>query len=114
MEKICVAVRVRPPVSQEICNGTFWNVEDNRVSLHKQPGTPISGLSFTFGNCLNLNPSFSSSILQNRVIMLICMFAHVSADHVFDENCETAQIYKLLTKDIIHAAVQGFNGNSLY
>ncbi|KAL5777559.1 hypothetical protein ACOSP7_010485 [Xanthoceras sorbifolium] len=79
MEKICVAVRVRPPVSQEIFNGTFWNVEDNRVSLHRQHGTPISGLSFTF-------------------------------DHVFDESCGNARVYELLTKDIIHAAVQGFNG----
>ncbi|TXG52562.1 hypothetical protein EZV62_021731 [Acer yangbiense] len=79
MEKICVAVRVRPAVPQEIFNGTFWNVEDNRVSLHRQHGTPISGLSFAF-------------------------------DHVFDENCGNARVYELLTKDIIHAAVEGFNG----
>lgn len=50
MEKICVAVRVRPPVSDDVSfNGTFWNVDDNRISLHKSTGTPLSGVSFTFG-----------------------------------------------------------------
>ncbi|KAH9659247.1 kinesin-like protein KIN-7N [Citrus sinensis] len=31
-------------------------------------------------------------------------------DHVFDETCSNARVYELLTKDIIHAAVEGFNG----
>ncbi|KAJ4701581.1 Kinesin-like protein [Melia azedarach] len=79
MEKICVAVRVRPAVPQESSSGIFWRVEDNRVSLHRQHGTPISGVSYAF-------------------------------DHVFDETCSNARVYELLTKDIIHAAVEGFNG----
>lgn len=49
MEKICVAVRVRPPVTHESSGGTFWKVDDNRVSLHKAHGTPISGISYAFG-----------------------------------------------------------------
>ncbi|XP_044510495.1 kinesin-like protein KIN-7N isoform X2 [Mangifera indica] len=79
MEKICVAVRVRPSVSEEAFHGTLWKVEDNRVSLHRQDGTPISGLSYAF-------------------------------DHVFDETCSNDRVYDLLTKDIIHATIQGFNG----
>ncbi|KAL0736957.1 hypothetical protein Bca4012_013167 [Brassica carinata] len=31
-------------------------------------------------------------------------------DHVFDERSSNASVYELLTKDIIHAAVEGFNG----
>ncbi|KAF2324238.1 hypothetical protein GH714_011009 [Hevea brasiliensis] len=83
MEKICVAVRVRPPVavSQEISNGNHWRVEDNHISLLKSDGTPISGVSYAF-------------------------------DHVFDESCTNARVYELLTKDIIHAAVEGFNGTA--
>ncbi|CAB4296745.1 unnamed protein product [Prunus armeniaca] len=82
MEKICVAVRVRPPVSQDVSNGgTFWKVDDNRISLHKLHGTPISGVSYAF-------------------------------DHVFDEGCTNSRVYELLTKDIIHAAVEGFNGTA--
>ncbi|XWS24081.1 hypothetical protein CRYUN_Cryun28dG0070300 [Craigia yunnanensis] len=81
MEKICVAVRVRPAVAQDTSSGTFWRVEDNRISLHKLHGTPISGLSYAF-------------------------------DHVFDESCSNAKVYELLTKDIIHAAVDGFNGTA--
>ncbi|KAH0990093.1 hypothetical protein GBA52_001576 [Prunus armeniaca] len=51
MEKICVAVRVRPPVSQDVSNGgTFWKVDDNRISLHKPHGTPISGVSYAFAS----------------------------------------------------------------
>lgn len=33
------------------------------------------------------------------------------ADHVFDEESTNARVYELLIKDIITAAVQGFNGN---
>ncbi|KAE8714380.1 IAA-amino acid hydrolase ILR1-like 6-like [Hibiscus syriacus] len=81
MEKICVAVRVRPPITQENPSGAFWKVEDNRISLHKLQGSPISGVSYAF-------------------------------DHVFDENCSNSVVYELLTKDIIHAAVDGFNGTA--
>ncbi|KAL7175706.1 hypothetical protein ACSBR2_029320 [Camellia fascicularis] len=81
MEKICVAVRVRPPVMEETSNGTFWKVEDNRISLHKSLGTPISGVTYAF-------------------------------DCVFDQDCTNERVYKLLTKDIIHAAVEGFNGTA--
>ncbi|GMI89672.1 hypothetical protein like AT1G59540 [Hibiscus trionum] len=81
MEKICVAVRVRPPISQENPSGSFWKVEDNRISLHKLHGSPIPALSYAF-------------------------------DHVFDEDCSNSDVYELLTKDIIHAAVDGFNGTA--
>ncbi|KAJ4848784.1 hypothetical protein Tsubulata_025768 [Turnera subulata] len=84
MEKICVAVRVRPaiaPPEDTSGNGTFWKIEDNRISLHRSHGTPISGLSYAF-------------------------------DHVFDENCSNSRVYELLTKDIIHAVVDGFNGTA--
>ncbi|CAL9238231.1 unnamed protein product [Arabidopsis halleri] len=83
MEKICVAVRVRPPapeLSPE--NGSsLWKVEDNRISLHKSIDTPITTASYAF-------------------------------DHVFDESSTNASVYELLTKDIIHAAVEGFNGTA--
>ncbi|KAL4284852.1 hypothetical protein GQ457_16G015530 [Hibiscus cannabinus] len=80
-EKICVSVRVRPPVSQDSSSGTFWRVEDNRISLHKLHGTPIPAISYAF-------------------------------DYVFDETCSNAKVYELLTKDVIHAAVDGFNGTA--
>ncbi|XP_030479327.2 kinesin-like protein KIN-7N [Cannabis sativa] len=81
MEKICVAVRVRPPVSDDSSSGTYWKVEDNRISLHKAHGTPLSGISYAF-------------------------------DHVFDESCSNSMVYDVLTKDIIRAALQGFNGTA--
>ncbi|KAF6136889.1 hypothetical protein GIB67_018928 [Kingdonia uniflora] len=81
MEKICVAVRVRPPTLQQSHNETHWKVEDNRISLHKSLGTPISGISFAF-------------------------------DHIFDQICTNQRVYDLLTKDVIRAAVEGFNGTA--
>ncbi|KAG9440639.1 hypothetical protein H6P81_020804 [Aristolochia fimbriata] len=82
MEKICVAVRVRPPVPGEsLENASHWKVEENRISLHKPLGTPIPGISYAF-------------------------------DHVFDQGSTNARIYELLTKDIIRAAVDGFNGTA--
>ncbi|KAK6138866.1 hypothetical protein DH2020_027394 [Rehmannia glutinosa] len=81
MEKICVAVRVRPSANEESVNGFHWKVESNRISLHRSHGTPISGVSFAF-------------------------------DHVFDQECSNARVYELLTKDIIGAAVEGFNGTA--
>ncbi|XP_010061634.2 kinesin-like protein KIN-7N isoform X2 [Eucalyptus grandis] len=81
MEKICVAVRVRPFAAEETFNGTFWKIEDNRISLHRPHGTPVSGLSFAF-------------------------------DHIFGEGCTNATVYDRLTKDVIRAAVEGFNGTA--
>ncbi|CAH8306145.1 unnamed protein product [Eruca vesicaria subsp. sativa] len=77
MEKICVAVRVRPPTPDSSSKNasSLWKVEDNRISLD----TPLLGASYSF-------------------------------DHVFDEMSRNACVYELLTKDIIHAAVEGFNG----
>ncbi|XP_021906399.1 kinesin-like protein KIN-7N isoform X2 [Carica papaya] len=82
MEKICVAVRVRPAVTEEASgNRTHWKVEDNRISLHRLHGTPISGVSYAF-------------------------------DHIFDETCTNSRVYDLLTKEIIHSALEGFNGTA--
>ncbi|KAK4800854.1 hypothetical protein SAY86_021341 [Trapa natans] len=81
MEKICVAVRVRPYASEESMNGSFWKIEDNRISFHRAHETPASGPSYAF-------------------------------DHIFDESCTNARVYELLTKDVIRAAVEGFNGTA--
>ncbi|CAN8241144.1 unnamed protein product [Cochlearia groenlandica] len=85
MEKICVAVRLRPPSpsseSSPENQSSLWKVEDNRISLHKSLDTPISTSSYAF-------------------------------DHVFDESSTNASVYELLTKDIILAAVEGFNGTA--
>ncbi|OIW20876.1 hypothetical protein TanjilG_24954 [Lupinus angustifolius] len=81
MEKICVAVRVRPSTSEDSFNGSFWKVEENRITLHRTHDTPLSGSSYAF-------------------------------DHIFDESSTNASVYSLLTKDIIHAALDGFNGTA--
>ncbi|KAK1406689.1 hypothetical protein QVD17_38297 [Tagetes erecta] len=92
MEKICVAVRVRPPATatataaveeQDSKSNSYWKVDDEKrsISLHRSlAGTPLP-------------PA-----------------AAYTFDHVLDQNCSNSTVYDLLTKDIIHAVLQGFNG----
>ncbi|CAA7404294.1 unnamed protein product [Spirodela intermedia] len=81
MEKISVAVRFRPSAGEDASGGRHWKVEDNRISLHRPLGTPISGVSFAF-------------------------------DRVFEQSCKNVTVYSVLTKSIIEAAVNGFNGTA--
>jgi hypothetical protein len=37
-------------------------------------------------------------------------FKLCSADQIFNENCKTSEVYEARTKDIVAAAVRGFNG----
>ncbi|KAD4386139.1 hypothetical protein E3N88_26308 [Mikania micrantha] len=77
------AVRVRPPVTPSDLNGNHWKVDDNCISLHRSlAGTPLP-------------PALSYTF-----------------DHVFDQDCSNSSVYDLLTKDIIHAVVEGFNGTA--
>eukprot|EP00250_Pteridium_aquilinum_P008706 c18148_g1_i1 orf=402-3155(+) len=80
MEKISVAVRVRPPsTSSESSKGTYWKIVDNTISLCSPLGTPVSGQAFAF-------------------------------DHVFGTEVATAAIYDLHTRGVISSALHGFNG----
>ena len=107
MEKISVAVRFRPSTGPETSEYRQWRVEDNRISLHRPLGTPISGVSFAFGAQSYLIPSFAETLAQPPQYIYICF-----ADHVFDQTTTNATVYDRLTKPIIQAAVDGFNGIS--
>ncbi|MCO5605302.1 hypothetical protein L7F22_059484 [Adiantum nelumboides] len=48
MEKIGVAVRVRPPSSYDVPKANYWKIVDNTISLCSPLGTPVSGQAFTF------------------------------------------------------------------
>lgn len=39
----------------------------------------------------------------------LCLFFYF-ADHLFDQDCSNGKVYELLIKDIINAAIEGFNG----
>lgn len=108
MEKISVAVRFRPSSGQETAEDRQWRIEDNRISLHRPLGTPISGVSFAFGtffNSFGRNPNPSS--ITKSSFFSICF-----SDHVFDQTTRNAEVYDRLTKPIIEAAVGGFNGEN--
>lgn len=63
MEKISVAVRFRPSttIAVDPSSDRIWKVEDNHISLHWPLGTPISGVSFAFGESLSDPPPLPSS-----------------------------------------------------
>ncbi|XP_073053401.1 kinesin-like protein KIN-7N [Primulina eburnea] len=80
MEKICVAVRVRPPSCEKSEDEIHWKFENNSVSLHDGVhNSPIPGMSFAFV-------------------------------HVFDNDINNATFYDLLVKNIIQADAEGFDG----
>ncbi|KAF9621528.1 hypothetical protein IFM89_022546, partial [Coptis chinensis] len=84
--KICVAVRVRPP-------------------------SPTSQES-------SINPPTTHwKVEENRISLHKSLDTPVSGisyafDHVFDEDCTNSRVYDHLSKDIIRAAVEGFNGTA--
>ncbi|KAJ0980354.1 hypothetical protein J5N97_008609 [Dioscorea zingiberensis] len=84
MEKISVAVRFRPSTTEPNPSDRQWRLDDNRISLHRPLGTPITASSA---------PSFSF-------------------DLVFDHYAANASVHELLTRPIILAAVDGFNGTA--
>lgn len=126
MEKICVAVRLRPPVSAASDDGgsdglAHWRVDDNTVSLCKTLGTPIAGASYTFGEISILICCFWENLQRIDFEFSLFGFIYgfdfgynfffvVVVDHVFDQECDNERVYDLLAKDIIRAAVDGFNG----
>ncbi|KAL2622600.1 hypothetical protein R1flu_002805 [Riccia fluitans] len=81
MEKISVAIRVRPPTKSEpqSAKGFKWRVGQHSVALYSLQGTPINGQSFAF-------------------------------DHVYGTETKNADIYRGLTKEVIMSTLSGFNG----
>lgn len=49
MEKIRVAIRVRPPTKSNTARGHHWKVLDNSISLLSAGGSIVSGHTFAFG-----------------------------------------------------------------
>lgn len=73
MEKIWVAVRVRPPICHEHSSSTFWRVDGNQISLHKLHDSPISGVSYAFGKFHFPNPFYlSNSISHSLKFYFLC------------------------------------------
>ncbi|CAM6007910.1 unnamed protein product [Sphagnum balticum] len=81
MEKICVAIRVKPPsIKQESATkGHEWKVVDKTIALCSAAGTLISGHSFSF-------------------------------DTIFGTSAKNADIYEQHAKAVVLSAVAGFNG----
>lgn len=129
MEKICVAVRLRPSASLDSLCGSYWKVDDNRISLHRAHGTPISSNSYAFGTfTIHFSLPFLTYIAHvfiklhkfpvvcSSYLFIVDLYLKVwsfllwTLDHVLDESCTNGSVYELVVRDIIHAAVEGFNG----
>jgi hypothetical protein len=96
MERIHVTVRARP-LSPEDAKTTLWRISDNSIFI------PNHTSKFEFGT---LHFHFISiSISYTLFNFKLCY-----ADQIFNENCKTCEVYEARTKDIVAAAVRGFNG----
>ncbi|KAG0557463.1 hypothetical protein KC19_11G132500 [Ceratodon purpureus] len=74
MEKICVAIRVRPPTKQNSVRGYHWKVLDNSISLLSGAGTVISGHTFAFDTIfgadaknINIYEEHAKAVVQSAV-----------------------------------------------
>lgn len=97
--RIHVAIRCRP-ISKKETKKSPWRVSSDSISVRN----PSSSLSFQFGMYL-LSSLFSLSLSNFHVQSLW-------TDRMFKEDCETIQVYEARTKEIVAAAVRGFNGNT--
>lgn len=70
-----MAVRVRPSANEESVNGFQWKVESNRISLHRSDCTPVSGLSFAFGEPSSKFRVYELSDFGNMILSsFLCMY----------------------------------------
>lgn len=94
MERIHVSVRAKP-LSQDEAKTSPWRISGNSISIPN-----LSKFEFGIFFSLSLFSSWESLSYPN--------FRFV--DQIFSENCATAQVFEARTKDIVEAAVRGFNG----
>ncbi|CAM6086375.1 unnamed protein product [Calypogeia fissa] len=83
MEKISVAIRVKPPSKAgsplPFVKGHKWSVGPHHVSLYSTLGTPVNGQNYSF-------------------------------DHVFGTDAKNGDVYDGLAKGVIMSSLDGFNG----
>ncbi|XP_024541211.1 kinesin-like protein KIN-7L [Selaginella moellendorffii] len=81
MERISVAIRVRPPSKEELVKGNHWVVEEQekKLSLCNCYGAPLSGYTYAF-------------------------------DQLFGSNSKNSDVYDIHAKEVVISALQGFNG----
>ncbi|XP_068308383.1 kinesin-like protein KIN-7N [Pyrus communis] len=105
MEKICIAVPVRPPVPHNSSNGTLWKVDDNRISLHEPHGKPISGISYAFDHV------FDEGCTNSRVYELLTKdIIHAAELRLLNGRTSSGKTFTIFGSEtspgIIHQAVR--------
>ncbi|KAI8567795.1 hypothetical protein RHMOL_Rhmol02G0149500 [Rhododendron molle] len=86
MERIHVTVRTRP-----------LSPKDDKTSRWRIPGNSIS------------NPNHSSKFEFGFDVLAFFFFPSCFLDRIFAESCKTQEVYEARTKNIVAAAVCGFN-----
>ncbi|KAI3828704.1 hypothetical protein L1987_02813 [Smallanthus sonchifolius] len=94
MERINVAVRARP-LSPEDVKTSPWRISGNSI-LFANPST-----KFEFGTI--------SSLLLPAVSNDVKTHSFAEEVSIFKEDCRTVDVYESRTKDIVSAAISGFN-----
>lgn len=84
-------------------------------SLPTQFSCPITLLSLLnsvlfFSSLLTSLSVFSSSSACNFNAQSLSLSFLIITDRIFREDCKTVQVYEARTKEIVAAAVRGFNG----
>ncbi|XLT27194.1 hypothetical protein HN873_058486 [Arachis hypogaea] len=115
MEKICVAVRLRPLVFEDSSNGASGRLKrivfcfTGFMTHHSLTLFMLFGIFYFFFFFLYLFTLLRGFCNFNLIFVTFFHVSMLLANHVFDET-STHGFYELLAKDIIHAVLNGFNG----
>lgn len=102
MERIHVTVRARP-LSLDDAKTSLWKISGNSIFI------PNHSSNFQFGTLYFLFIFISISLQFYFSNFKLCFL-----DQIFNENCKTSEVYEARTKDIVAAAVRGFNGLNFF
>lgn len=100
MERIYVTVRARP-LTPEDAKTSPWRISSNSISL----STNLAS-KFEFGTF----PFLSTTVDFVSIFITSGLMWYLFADRIFGEHCKTVEVYEARTKDIVGAALRGFNG----
>lgn len=109
MDRIHVSVRARP-LSTEDAKTSPWKISSDSIFMPNHPSP-----AFEFGTLFSFQ--FSPPLSLRFLLLLAISMPNFSllfiTDRIFREDCKTVQVYEARTKEIVAAAVRGFNGTIL-
>ena len=92
------------------CIGRLTTIEFRFTDLTAHQSPAIHMLLVLFYPLVHVFLEWNKFPLIITSFLLVFYSFFFTLDHVLDESCTNGSVYELVVRDIIHAAVEGFNG----